>query len=348
LVSEEKPLIVSKFRARFFVLTIILVLLVGLGFYLLILAFNAEKPKFNIAFLGGLVTLLLLPLTLYIVFKFIKIIKVYKDYIVCTNIFGKKKIIGRDNVSHYTVTYSSDSLGNIVSELRIYYSGQFIAIGSNTYSNYSKLYLVLTKKLSNKSDNLSEKIEKQTQIAKLFVVFIFAIGSWVLFFVEISSKPKTVDEKETIIIKDAITHYPQVSLSKNNRSLKNKYRIEISLKSHPFYKFIISGASYEAMLANEFVQDVYENDTLYLTIAKAEFNDTENKRKDTTSYWAKPEFYSLKVYGVYAKGKRYLSSAQYNPKIIKQHKKRYFIILIPILLTTLFVVMQRSFKKQEM
>jgi hypothetical protein len=102
------------------------------------------------------------------------------------------------------------------------------------------------------------------------------------------------------------------------------------------------------MLANEFVQDVYENDTLYLTIAKAEFNDTENKRKDTTSYWAKPEFYSLKVYGVYAKGKRYLSSAQYNPKIIKQHKKRYFIILIPILLTTLFVVMQRSFKKQEM
>jgi hypothetical protein len=202
--------------------------------------------------------------------------------------------------------------------------------------------------LSNKSDNLSEKIQKQTQKGKLIVVFIFAICSWGWFFVEISSKPKTLGDSEKIIIKDAIAHYPRISLAKNNRSFKNKYCIEISLKSYPFYTFIISGAAFESMLANEFVQNVYENDTLYLTIAKAEFNDTENKRKDTTNFWAKPEFYSLNVYGVYAKGKRYLSAAQYNPKIVKRHNRRYFTIIIPILLTALFVIMRRFFKKQEM
>lgn len=306
-MEEEKPIIVSKFDKQFvgtFIWGPIFVLFIAC--FLLFLALLGNRPHLGltIASLSTALLAILIPIRLL----FLRKIFVYETYIVFKWFWGLKT----ETVLKSQLNYWIDGRA----ELGYAFFDYFLLIGDNKcweirnrhYAEYGDLKKILTKKIRIHPKKKEVRTNRFPEVLRLIVAVGFTLFIWVLFFLLGLNNYKAVNASELTIVSGEIGKKPTITRTKGSSYIK------FYLKNHPNLYFEIAGASYEAINARRFTNNVDESDIVNVSVSLKQYFDKKKKIEstDTSGFWDVDATQTLKVYELNSGGVTYLSAEDYN------------------------------------
>ncbi len=263
---------------------------------------------------------------------------IYNDQIILKSLLGnfEKSIPKKDIIS-----WSEIKRKNKKSEwldLVFFTEKKKYTISSYEFENYEKLKINITKDIP--KDHAEIIDSNYLKIITIVIFSFFGIVCFNICYEYFNNQSNPINDSHLIIIKDEITNKPKI-----NKGSKGRRSIDIQLKSIPEFVFDISGETYHATYAKDYVKSVKIGDTIELKILKDIYEKKITKTKPLSFLEKSNRYSTIKVYELSFKEKKFLSIEDYNKAINKNEPLYWFILILGFF--SFFVAIAGIFHEEE-
>jgi hypothetical protein len=240
---------------------------------------------------------------------------IYQDRLEIISIFGSiKKTIYLREITSWTEIYKENKKDKW-QELTIYTDTTKYKITSSFYKNYSSIKNQLIKGKPRDSK------KEHTYYRRLFLIYaigMLLIGTAFLYgaFTNCFPDEHTIKSNELTAITGTVANELEIE-----KSRKGRRSVSIILKSYPDYKFYLSGSSYKASYATDFVTNVKIGDSLMIDIHKKEYQEIISGEGYLNDAY-------INIYGLRDKSETYLTLEDYNAEKEHQREMGFWLMLI--------------------
>jgi hypothetical protein len=284
--------------------TFYLCIAVGLGFlvgsyFVLAKTFKQQYPQlFEI--LGGVAMILF---GIYCIYYYSnrKIIYVYEDSVVFKSGLIIKKIKLRlDEIESWAELKKTSKHGSW-DELYIFTASEKYSFASSNYDDY---YTFKDKITKNKHRNNEYEKKSDNKNVWILALVIFLLG---LFLLPLGLKPLLLPNSDVSSVQLVKTNQIVIDGIKIKKSGRHSHNIELKFNEFPEFDFKVSGDAFDAMYAENFVDEVHLGDTLTVSVPKDEYGKKMAKTIPLT-FWDKyVNYYDIKVYEISHRNTSYLT-----------------------------------------
>ena len=206
-------------------------------------------------------------------------------------------------------------------ELTVFTNQTKYKIISTTCKNYNEIKNELVKGKRNKT----ESEEKKKNFHNYYALMAFIFGSLIFFAAYHLNIPKEakVTSEQLTSIEGTITAKPEIDVSgKGHRS------IHFELSQYPNFHFKISGVSYSATYAEDFVSSVNTRDTVSIDIFTDEYKKKLTREEEMSFLDKSVNYRFISIYGLRAKNTIFLSLEDYNYEKKSDEKLGVWILVL--------------------
>lgn len=242
----------------------------------------------------------------------------------------KKKEIYLPAVQDWTELPKKDKYASWF-EMTIYSDSDKYRISSRLYSNYDKLKSEIGRhafRNKNKENEIRLANTRRTGYVLLALgILILVITGWLFM----RKEDPYLTSADLRVVTDVLDNDPYIIKGSKGATRS----IEIQLKSYPEFTFNISGATYSATYAEDYVNTVRRGDSVFIGIEAADYNKKIIKT-EPLSFWDKTiKYNNINVIELSNMSSKYLNLNDYNAA---HHKNSKIVGIIFISILGLFFV----------
>jgi hypothetical protein len=275
---------------------------IGLGLYFLYVSFDAPFPHLPsiIPGVGAIILGLMASKEIY----YFNTVLISENYFEIKTLLCKTLplIYFNEIASWYEIEYESK---------RTKYFDLYICTGNNKYRLNSDDFPKYEEVKSALIQNIKRDTEMEAFIYNKkelrFSYRLFAVSALLLLIVlPYNLMKEDVTKHELYTIEGIIAHKGKI-----NGGAKTTKSIEMTLKSYPYVIFEILGSAYSVMKREDYCENVFKDDTLYLEISKKDYQVILADTMKSTFRNSSANYYDIHVYGLRDKHRVYLTYQDY-------------------------------------
>jgi hypothetical protein len=233
-------------------------------------------------------------------------LEIHKDRVEIKSLFGRMKpTIYKNEILAWTEIEKSNK-GKSWKVLTLYMGEKTYRISSNSYKNYE---LIKDELVEDKERDIELEIQQNKKELKQLGFVLLSAGAFLLgiFFYQYSNANKEITPADLTTVEQVVTS--PISIQKSSKGHRS---IRLKLKDYPDFKFEIDNTAYKATAADEFVANVQTGDTLFVDIARSEYQMKLSKEKELGFFNKTVNYRTIDVYGLRDKNQVYLNNENYN------------------------------------